>query len=56
MELIRDKLVEEEWNIDLLKSQKLGEGMMLNQWENYSFKIRTLHRIRPLILKFKQLK
>ena len=56
MELIKDKLVEEEWNIDLLKLQKLGEGITLEQWETYSFKIGTLYRIRPLILKFKRLR
>jgi len=56
LELIKDKLVEEEWNINLLKSQKLGKGIMLEQWKTYSFKIGTLYRIRPLILKFKQLR
>lgn len=56
LEPIKDKLVEEEWDIDSLKSQKPGEGMTSEQWENYSFKIGTLHRIRPLISKFKRLR
>ena len=56
LEPIKDKLVEEEWNINLLKSQKLGKGITSEQWETYSFKIGTLYRIRPLISKFKQLR
>ena len=53
---IKAKLVEEEWDIDSLKSLKPGEGMTSDQWENYDFKIGTLHRIRPLISKFKRLR
>jgi hypothetical protein len=56
LEPIKDKLVEEEWDIDSLKSQKPGEGMTSDQWENYDFKIGMLHRIRPLISKFKRLR
>ena len=53
---IKDKLVEEEWNIESLKSKTLDEGMTSDQWERYGFKIGTLVRIRPLISKFKRLR
>jgi len=56
LEPIKDKLVEQEWNIDRLKSQKPGEGMTLDLWEDYGFKTGTLVRIRSLISKFKQLR
>ena len=54
LEAVKDKLVEEEWNIESLKSKKPGEGMTLDQWERYGFKIGMLVRIRSLISKFKQ--
>ena len=50
---IKDKLVEEKWNIKSLKLKTLGEGMMSDQWERYSFKVGMLVRIKPLISKFK---
>ena len=56
LEAVKDKLVEEEWNTNSLKSKKPGKGITLNQWERYGFKIGILVRIRSLILKFKQLR
>ena len=53
MEPIKDKLMEEEWNINALKEKKLGKGIMLEIWEDYKFKIRTLAYIRSKILSFK---
>ena len=54
--MVKNKLVEEERNIDSLKSKNLNKGMTSDQWERYGFKIGILVRIKSLILKFKRLK
>jgi len=52
---IKEKLMEEMWNIDTLKaSNREGEGMTNKIWQAYEFKIGMLVRIRGKISGFKQ--
>lgn len=54
LEPIKQKLMEDMWNIDTLKvSKKEGEGMTNAIWEAYDFKIGMLARIRSNISAFK---
>jgi hypothetical protein len=54
LKLIKEKLMEDMWNIDTLKvSKREGEGMTNAIWEAYEFKIGMLARIRGNISTFK---
>ena len=53
---IKIKLMEEQWSIESLKSQKLGEGMTSEIWDSYDFRIGSLCRIRSKISDFKRVR
>ena len=50
---ISNVLVEDEWEIDLLRESKDGKGMTDIRWESYGFKIGMLEKIRSHIKDFK---
>ena len=54
LEPIKEKLMEDQWNIDTLKPRKPDDGMTLDIWEAYGFKIGLLARIRSKVSDFKR--
>jgi hypothetical protein len=54
LEPIKEKLMEDQWNIDSFKPRKLDEGITIEIWETYGFKIGLLARIKSKVSDFKR--
>ncbi|KAI9764941.1 MAG: hypothetical protein M1840_007966 [Geoglossum simile] len=53
LEHIRDKLLDEDWNLDTLRNERKGGEMTMAIWESYGFRLGTLANIRCKISEFK---
>jgi hypothetical protein len=51
---IRQKLLDEDWNLETLCDKRKGGAMTVAIWESYSFKLDTLANIKSKISEFKQ--
>ena len=54
LEPVKEKLMEDQWNIDSFKPRKQDEGITMEIWETYSFKIGLLARIKSKVSDFKR--
>jgi hypothetical protein len=46
--------MEDQWNIDSFKPKKQDEGITMEIWETYGFKIGLFARIKSKVSDFKQ--
>ncbi|KAI9763811.1 MAG: hypothetical protein M1840_009065 [Geoglossum simile] len=51
---IKNKLLDENWNLDTLCDERKGGAMTTAIWESYGFKLGTLANIRIKLSEFKQ--
>lgn len=51
---ICDKLIDEDWSLDYIRSESKGGGMTATDWQGYGFKLGTLAKIRGRISEFKR--
>ncbi|KAI9768075.1 MAG: hypothetical protein M1840_005109 [Geoglossum simile] len=54
LEHIRDKLLDEDWNLDTLRNERKGGEIIIAIWESYGFRLGMLANIRCKISKFKR--
>ena len=54
LENVKNKLLDEDWNLDTLRDERKGGAMTTAIWESYGFKLGTLANIRSRISEFKQ--
>ncbi|KAI9769798.1 MAG: hypothetical protein M1840_003792 [Geoglossum simile] len=54
LEGIKNKLLDEDWNLDTLRDERKGGAMTIRIWESYGFKLGTLANIWSRISEFKQ--
>ncbi|KAH0541576.1 hypothetical protein GP486_008704, partial [Trichoglossum hirsutum] len=54
LEHIKDRLLDEDWNLDTLRDERKGGAMTTAIWESYGFKLGTLANIRCKISEFKR--
>ncbi|KAI9769483.1 MAG: hypothetical protein M1840_003960 [Geoglossum simile] len=50
---IKNKLLDEDWNLDTLCDERKGGAMTTAIWESYGFKLGTLANIRSKLSEFK---
>lgn len=54
LESVKNKLLDEDWNLDTLRDERKGGAMTATIWESYGFKLGTLANIQSKISEFKQ--